>query len=413
MFDFEFDFDFDFDLEHFQADTQALAPSAMPASKKGFNIKRILLNLAVISFLIGFIFLYTGLFGAKNAVSAISIATAMLMFINVDMGIKTSHAPIVIIVMFLFTGISSHFGTWNPFLGIAVNFISIFLIVTFSCQAITSKVYLPFVVCYIFSQSNAVYEMDLVKRMIGLLAGGILVSAVYVFFHRKTKHRRGILSLLKEVRPTSLRTRFALRLAFSLTLGMFLGDIFALRRTAWICMTINSLVLPFLHETRKRFPFRLLAQLPAAAIVYLFFVLIMPKEWYIVGLFFTSFLYMFATNYFIQQIFGSPGRHSDAFCAGGAGSGHRGRHQCHRRVHQPRHDNEKGLGTHADQPRRPNSVQLPETSFGRRPPQKLPLPPRHPENINVSCLSLSGGAFFCAKKPAFICRYIYCFRYAL
>ena len=303
MFDFEFDFDFAIDLEHFQADTQALAPSAMPASKKGFNIKRILLNLAVISFLIGFIYLYTALFGAKNAVSAISIATAMLMFLNVDMGIKTSHAPILIITMFLFTGISSHFGTWNPFLGIAVNFISIFLIVTFSCQAITSRVYLPFVVCYIFSQGTPVYEMDLVKRMIGLLAGGILVSIVYVISHRKTKHHRGILSLFKEIHPTSLRTRFALRLAFSLTLGMFLGDIFGLRRTAWICMTINSLVLPFLHETRKRFPFRLLAQLPAAAIVYLFFVLIMPKEWYVVGLFFTSFLYMFATNYFIQQIF--------------------------------------------------------------------------------------------------------------
>lgn len=302
-FDFDFDFEFHFDLEHFQADTQALAPSAMPQNKKRKRILiHALINLAVIVFLLGFIFLYTSIFGSKNAVGAISIATSMLMFTQLDMGIKTSHAPFAIAMLFLFSAFASHCGVWNPFLGIAVNFISIFLIVTFSCQAVTTKVYLPFVVCYIFNQGNPVEGRDFLMRIAGLLIGSIMVGIVYVIFHRKKKYNRGILSLLKEVHPTSLRTRFALRLAFALTLGMFIGDIFNLPRTAWIGMTINSLILPFVHETRPRFPHRILAQLSGAAIFYLVFALLLPKEWYIVALFFTSYFYMFFSNYHLQQI---------------------------------------------------------------------------------------------------------------
>ena len=301
---FDFDFEFHFDLEHFQADTQALAPSAMPQNHRRKRILlNILINLGVITFLLGFIFLYTSIFGMKNSVGAISIATSILMFTQMDMGIKTSHAPIAIITLFLFTAFSSHCGVWNPFLGILVNFISIFLIVTFSCQAVTSKVYLPFVVCYIFNQGNPVEGRDFLMRVIGLLCGGILVSIVYVIIHRKKKHHRGIHTLFLELHPTSLRTRFGLRLAFALTLGMFIGDIFQLPRTAWIGMTINSLILPFLHETSPRFIYRISAQFVGGAIFFLVFALLLPREYHIIGIFLTSYLYMFFTNYAFQQLF--------------------------------------------------------------------------------------------------------------
>ncbi len=304
MFGFEFDFDFDIDLEHFQAHTQALAPSAMPGPKaKRVTIKSILINLGIIGLLIGSIFLYTGIFGARNAVSAISLVTALLMFIKTDIGIKTSHAPIVILVMFLFTGAASHVGAMNPYIGIPVNFAAIFLIVTFCCQSVTSKVYLPFVVCYIFSQGNEVYGMDFLQRMIGLAAGSLVVGGVYLFCHRYTKNSRGITSLIREIHLTSMRTRFAFRLAFSLTLGMFIGDLFDLPRTAWIGMTINSLILPFLSETKARFPYRVLAQFVGSAIFFLVFELFLPGQWYIIGLFLTSFIYLFFTDYRIQQIF--------------------------------------------------------------------------------------------------------------
>lgn len=302
-FNLDFDFEFHFDLEHFQADTQALAPSAMPQNKKRKRVLiHALINLAVITFLLAFIFLYTGIFGGKNAVGAISIATSLLMFTQLDMGIKTSQVPFAITTLFLFSAFASHCGVWNPFLGIVVNFISIFLIVTFSCQAVTTKVYLPFIVCYIFNQGNPVEGHDFLMRIIGLFAGSILVGIVYVIFHRKKRYSRGILSLLKEVHPTSLRTRFALRLAFALTLGMFIGDIFNLPRTAWIGMTINSLILPFVHETRPRFLHRILAQLSGAAIFFVVFALLLPQQWYIVALFLTSYFYMFFSNYHLQQI---------------------------------------------------------------------------------------------------------------
>lgn len=304
LFDFDFDFEFHFDLEHFQANTQALAPSAMPQnSKRKLTIKKILMNLSIITFLLGFVFIYTSFFGSKNAVGAISIATAMLTFTQVDMGIKTRHAPFVIILLFLFTAFSSHCGVWNPYLGLAVNFISIFIVVICSCQVVTTQIYLPFVVCYIFNQGNPVEGMDFINRVIGLAIGGILVSIVYVIFHKKKHATHGLLSLIHNVHPTALRTRFAIRLAFSLTLGMFIGDLLALPRTAWICMTINSLILPFIHETRPRFLFRIAAQFIGSAVFFLTFGLLLPENWYIIGLFLTSYIYMFATHYFLQQIF--------------------------------------------------------------------------------------------------------------
>ncbi|MDD5953515.1 MAG: FUSC family protein [Oscillospiraceae bacterium] len=314
---FDFDFEFHLDLEHFQADTQALAPSAMPQNQRRKRmILTFLINLGVIVFLLGFIFLYTSIFGIKNSCGAISIATSILMFTQMDMGIKTSHAPFAITMLFLFTAFASHCGVWNPFLGILVNFVSIFLIVTFSCQAITTKIYLPFVVCYIFNQGNPVEGRDFLLRILGLLSGGILVGIVYVITHRKKTYRRGMLSLLREVHPTSLRTRFALRLAFALTLGMFIGDIFHLPRTAWIGMTINSLVLPFLQETRPRFPYRILAQFIGGAVFFVVFGLLLPREYHIIGIFLTSFFYMFAAKYAFQQIFVSINAMIGAYALG-------------------------------------------------------------------------------------------------
>ena len=306
MFHFNLDLDFEFhlDLEHFQADFQALAPSAMPQNQKRKRVLlNILINLGVVSYLIGFIFLYTAIFGMRNSVGGISIATSLLMFTHLDMGIKNSHAPVLIILMFLFSAFSSHVGVWDPFWGIAVNFISIFLIVTFACQNINSKVYLPFVVCYIFNQGNPVEGHELYLRVIGLFTGAVMVSIVYLIFNRKKRYPFGILSIFKSFRFSSQRTRFAFRLASALAMGMFIGDIFHLPRTAWIGMTINSLILPFIHETKARFPLRILAQFGGAILVYLVFGMLLPSQLYIVGIFFTSFLYMFFQNYFFQQLF--------------------------------------------------------------------------------------------------------------
>lgn len=297
-------FDFNFLLEEFRPHTQALAPSAMPPNQDTpLSWKKILTNFCEILFLIGFVQLFTTLFGAANAVSAISTATALLLCTKLNLGVKNWQAPLLIVFLFLVIPVGSHYSLIHPAAGIFINFSAIFLLVMGTCQEYNSKIYLPFVVCYIFSQGTPVEGKAFTYRVIGMAAGGILVAIVYLLCHLKRNSFPGIWALCCETHLSSEQIKFAFRLAFALSMGMLIGDLMDFPRTAWIGMTVNTLILPVQEDMRKRLIPRVGANFIGCAVFFLVFQILLPEHLFTIGLFLTSFFYMFARRYLWQQVF--------------------------------------------------------------------------------------------------------------
>ena len=99
-----------------------------------------------------------------------------MLYWNLDIGINKKEAPIVILALFIFTGIANRIAEINPVLGIFVNLISIFLIMCIPSEKPEYKAYIPFILIYIFDQSNIAVGEDFYTRMVSLIVGGISVG---------------------------------------------------------------------------------------------------------------------------------------------------------------------------------------------------------------------------------------------
>ena len=101
------------------------------------------------------------------------------MFLKLDIGIKHTQAPFVIFGLFVLTGLSAFVAAINPWLGLLINFITVCAIMVLSGQRAEYRSFMPFLLCYIFTQSTPVYDIDFGMRMASLAAGGALVGIVY------------------------------------------------------------------------------------------------------------------------------------------------------------------------------------------------------------------------------------------
>ena len=96
-------------MEGLGAQAQAMTPAAMPpGQKRKFTILLILKNLGKVAFMFGFVYVFTLLFDESNAIIGITIASAILMFMNVDIGIKPVQASFLIFYLFLHIGFFSY-----------------------------------------------------------------------------------------------------------------------------------------------------------------------------------------------------------------------------------------------------------------------------------------------------------------
>ena len=291
-------------MEGLGAQAQAMTPAAMPpGQKRKFTILLILKNLGKVAFMFGFVYVFTLLFDESNAIIGITIASAILMFMNVDIGIKPVQASFLIFYLFLHIGFFSYLCLWNPFLGILINLVAIYFILTLSGQQIQAKSYFPFLIGYGFAVGAPVSGADFGYRMLGLAAGGAIAAIVYFIFHHKEKPSRGILDVFKQIHFTSTRHRFIVRMTAGLVIAMFIGDIFNIHRPAWISMTVLSLTVPFTHEAKERIVQRVIGTVIGAFVFVILFEYLIPDQFHVWCLLATMFVSLFITNYQWQMVF--------------------------------------------------------------------------------------------------------------
>lgn len=273
--------------------------------KSNLKPKTLINNLILISGIVLFVTLYGYIFGKSNSLIGVCVVTAMLMFLNVHLSLKLKEATISIILSFIFMGISTEIAAINQALGLLINFISIFLISYLVTNTMETKAYLPFMLCYVFIEGNPIPNSEILKRFLALLVGGILISLVYYFSHRKKDDSCHITikEMIKTINKNTLQFNFSLRMALSLSIAMLLGNILGFQKSMWISITAMSITQPHFYDTKIRIYERLIGTLIGSLIFVLLFVYLVPKEFSSIALLILSYIYTFTKEYKTKMIF--------------------------------------------------------------------------------------------------------------
>lgn len=250
-----------------------------------------------------FINLYAKLFGQSETLIGVAIITGYSMMKNLDLGFNSRQAALGIFFLFPFIGIMAHISQFNLLIAVPIHFITVYLLMLLSSLPLTFKTYMPFILCYIFAQSTPVSEQMIFNRLLGLMAGSLVIALTYYLSHRTKVYKRNLKSFLKDIPKNSTRNHFILRMAIGITLAAELGGMLHAAKPMWITIVVMSLTQPFTGDTHARIRYRLIGTVIGSAIFMFLFGFLIPPSYSTYFLLFLGFIYGFANEYKIQQIF--------------------------------------------------------------------------------------------------------------
>lgn len=273
--------------------------------RKNLTPKILISNLIMIIGIVAFVTIYGAVFGSSNSLIGVCAITAMIMFVDVHLSLKLNEAIITTILSFVFMGVSTQIASINPFLGLIINFISIFIVSYLVTNTMETKAYLPFMLCYVFIEGTPITWSKLPTRLLALFVGGGLIALVYYFSHRKKddSDHMNISEMIKTMDKNTLQFNFSLRMALSVSIAMLLGSLLGFQKSMWISITAMSITQPHFDDTKTRVKERFFGTLIGSAIFVLIFVYLVPEQFSNIVLFVLSYIYTFIKEYKIKMIF--------------------------------------------------------------------------------------------------------------
>lgn len=273
--------------------------------RKNLTPKILISNLIMIIGIVAFVTIYGAVFGSSNSLIGVCAITAMIMFVDVHLSLKLNEAIITTILSFVFMGVSTQIASINPFLGLIINFISIFIVSYLVTNTMETKAYLPFMLCYVFIEGTPITWSELPTRLLALFVGGGLIALVYYFSHRKKddSDHMNISEMIKTMDKNTLQFNFSLRMALSVSIAMLLGSLLGFQKSMWISITAMSITQPHFDDTKTRVKERFFGTLIGSAIFVLIFVYLVPEQFSNIVLFVLSYIYTFIKEYKIKMIF--------------------------------------------------------------------------------------------------------------
>lgn len=271
---------------------------------KKISIGEMLGKLALLVFVIILITLYNDYFGSENTLIGISLVTALLMFLKVDLGIKYRQAPFVIVGLFFLIILASAYLRLNSFVGFGLNLIFIFVIVYLTTEYPEAKSYLPFILCYLFIQGVPVSDETIVARMVSVGICGGIVAVVYWLVHRKKPSPTPtVYSILKHIDIHTERFLYAIKVSVGISVAMLLGMLLNVDKAMWIGLSVFSMIQPSQIEVIQRFKMRMVGTIIGMTIFVVLFLYIIPEAYQPIAVLLFGYIYMFVEDYATQMIF--------------------------------------------------------------------------------------------------------------
>jgi len=268
------------------------------------SIKRFLTKFWIAVFIILFISAFSFIYEEKNALIGLPICMMILMFFKKDLGLKTKHSVILIGSFFFGSAIVSHLASTYPIAGIFINFIAfLFIMLTFTEQP-REMIYVPFLLMYVFEQSNRADVFDFLLRLMSFVPAFILVGAVYYLMHPIKKERnRTLKTVFSHIEIQTERFNLAVKTALTLSLVIFVCSFCPQENAKYsiiIALTILELLGTDIYTANIKNPVHPFLIVTVLAVLFYIWV---PQEYskYLFGLF--SFVFVFMKRYRIQMLF--------------------------------------------------------------------------------------------------------------
>lgn len=272
--------------------------------KAGF--KTFCINTARFAFILLFISLFAHFFGQENLLPSIAIIVALLTFPACDMELKPGSMTFLLFFFFAGSGLVSALSLINVWAGLLLNFVFIYLMMAFCSEPSVLRPHIIFLLCYIFCQSTPVTGHAFVLRMAGLLAGAATTAIVTAVSWKIKGFDPAKQRSLKEQAQLCRKKdhAFILKMTLGLTLAMFIGMAFGLKKPLWISIVVMSLTQIDYSETLTRIKHRSIATLAGIVLFVLLFQMLVPEGYGGVLILVLGYIgnYQFAKPYKYQQL---------------------------------------------------------------------------------------------------------------
>ena len=220
------------------------------------------------AFSMGFVIAYSVLFGKENSIVGVVVLLFVLVFRNVDLSIKTSHALPSLIAIFIILAIGPRLGNAsNMYLELLVNSVCIFLLMFLGCHnekmCNHSTLVLGYLLLYGYDVSGQAYT----KRLEALAVGAVITGLIYFRNHRKKTYELSFLSFFEEFDLNAHRTKWQLSITFAICSMLFIAKLINLPRAMWAGIAVMSIITPFPTGKKQRVKERILGNVVGAVLV--------------------------------------------------------------------------------------------------------------------------------------------------
>ena len=155
------------------------------------NKKLIISKTAIFIIVVGFVIAFKSIFGDENTLIGVTTITATLMFLERDLTLSPIRNTIKLILINLLLGISSYLVVSNMYLGIIVNFLTLFFISYTFCYNLRNPLYLPFTLQYLFLLAEPVDSNGFFIRIMALVFGAIVIMVAQILFNKNRLAKSG------------------------------------------------------------------------------------------------------------------------------------------------------------------------------------------------------------------------------
>ncbi|MGL4876073.1 MAG: FUSC family protein [Clostridium sp.] len=147
------------------------------------NVKNMLKygSIATISMIIIIFF-----FGMKNGMLAFPIALTAISLAFEDIHVKTLRKTFKLLFLDIAIVTSAYLASLNPFIGIFINFPTVFLIAYFLTARFNPKIYKPFIMLFVFTSFSPTDFPDFITRIESVIFGVLFVIILTFITSRKT-----------------------------------------------------------------------------------------------------------------------------------------------------------------------------------------------------------------------------------
>ena len=142
------------------------------------------------------------LFGTRYALLGITVSSAAMLMLSKDLSSRPFSNLAILMVFMVFMGLGAFAASLDPFLGLAVNFAVVFVVVFVSMQDLRSPMHFPMLLFYASMVTLPVTLEEMPDRLLVLAVSAVFIVALNVMVNRGSRvssSHRGVIAICDEI----------------------------------------------------------------------------------------------------------------------------------------------------------------------------------------------------------------------